>query len=90
MGNLEDGMIVKSPGGTIITAEIVPNPVTAPLGGFVHFVAVFNTTAPISESLLPGSRGVAAVVPEPTTLCLLGTSVIGLAGMVRRRLKLGR
>jgi len=28
--------------------------------------------------------------PEPGTLALLGTSVIGLAGMARRRLKLGR
>jgi hypothetical protein len=42
-----------------------------------------------SLNLAGGSASVSAV-PEPGTLALLGTSVIGLAGMARRRFKLGK
>jgi hypothetical protein len=58
------------------------------LGPGVFFDIRFNaSTLPLNQI----TSGVALVgTPEPGTLALLGTSVIGLAGMARRRFKLGK
>ena len=70
--------------GTLSVPGLVQNePVTAVIafsnaGGFGHTMNWSMT-----------EHSTAAVIPEPGTLGLLGTGVIGFAGMVRRKLKLG-
>jgi hypothetical protein len=59
--------------------------------GVVTLLALFGNTHPITNSLT-GGIGVAVtvptVIPEPSTLLSFGTGLIGLAGMMGRRLKL--
>src|SRR5215469_2770792 len=58
-------------------------------GGSIVGLHVDTPTGRVHYFILSGSvTPTTTVIPEPGTLCLLGTSVIGLAGMVRRRLRL--
>jgi hypothetical protein len=79
-----DGTMIKTGDNVMITADIKPNPLAIG-GGLIRFDVTLGTTG----SLAGGAASVTAV-PEPGTLALLGTSVIGLAGMARRRLRLGK
>jgi hypothetical protein len=52
---------------------------TAPLGTVMYTV---DTTSGILSGTV---RGPASVAPEPSTLALFGTGILGLAGMARRK-----
>jgi hypothetical protein len=86
-GSLVDGHVTKTSLGADITADVLPVSRIFPTEAFVNYFATFPEA---SGSALTGERAIVSVVPEPGTLCLLGTSVIGFAGIGRRRLKLGR
>jgi hypothetical protein len=91
-----DGAVTKTTTTATITALLVPSSTTAAMGlgpGVVFNIDFAPCTgcppAPANiNRLLSGTALVGT--PEPGTLCLLGTSVIGLAGMARRRLRLGK
>jgi PEP-CTERM motif len=50
---------------------------------------IFDANGPLSEDFAMGSLGLSngAPVPEPGSLLLLGSSALGLAGVLRRRFK---
>lgn len=78
-------MISKTSGTGTIFADLVPG-ASAPLGGFVKFSVQFNSSAPFSGMLTGGSARL-SIVPEPGGLSLLGTGLIGLAGIARRKVR---
>jgi hypothetical protein len=89
--SLANGMIIKTPRGGVISATFLPNAMTT-TAGFVQLTISFGHTHPISNNLF-GGTGVAVsssngVIPEPSTLLSLGTGLIGLAEMTRRKRKL--
>jgi hypothetical protein len=87
--SLDDGMITKTARGASISATFLPNAMTT-TPGVVHLTISFSNTAPISNHLL-GGTGIAissGVIPEPSTMLPLGTGLIALAGVMRRKLKL--
>jgi hypothetical protein len=86
-GSLVDGHVTKTSLGADITADVLPVSKIFPTGSVVNYLATFPEA---SGSALTGERAFVSAIPEPGTLCLLGTSVIGFAGIARRRLKLGR
>ena len=49
------------------------------------FASFEQTTAPARRDILAGAAIVGAVVPEPSTIALLGMGVLGLLASVRRR-----
>ena len=86
-GTVTSGEVIRGPGNLVtVIADFAPNSM-APVGGFAKWSAPL-VGSPSPNSLGPGTAQIVAV-PEPGTLGLLGAGVIGLAGMVRRRLKLG-
>jgi hypothetical protein len=83
--SLSGGTISKLSRNTnIITATLLPS--TTVTSGTV----VFLTTTLDDNTLSAGSASVVAtVVPEPSALVSFGTGLVGLAGMMRRKLKRG-
>lgn len=47
---------------------------------------VYNGTSGTTINIVHGDAQIVAVVPEPGTLALFGTGLIGLAGLIRRKL----
>ena len=87
--SLSAGMIIKTSNGATITATMNPN-VLDPTGGVVSYTLSFARGPNASDNLI-GGTGFASgnsVIPEPGSLGLLGTGMISLAGMVRRKVRM--
>ena len=84
--SISTGTITNTGTSAMIFANLTPNqPRVGPAGGFVK-LNIFFTSA---SSPITGGTGQLVVIPEPSTLGLLGTGLIGLAGMARRKLRPG-
>jgi hypothetical protein len=100
-GPIENGMMDIHGNDVDITADLTPvgapcfpppsqgQPDCAPRGAFVTMDLTLANPPLTGLGSVVGGTGFVGT-PEPGTLCLLGTSVIGLAGMARRRFKLGK
>jgi hypothetical protein len=47
-----------------------------------------NGAVTLNNNVIGGNCGARTVTPEPGSLFLMGTGLVGIAGMVRRKLKL--
>jgi hypothetical protein len=71
-----------------ITGVLVPT--SGPGGihnGTLDITGVFFTDNPFYSATSSGAFN--ATIPEPSTLLTFGTGVLGLVGLIRRKLKLG-
>jgi len=97
------GTVTVGPGGSILTTPLGSIIITR-MGGDVAIHGILATTATVLSGSSSwdfhftgttinrgegGVQGQFTPVPEPGTLGLLGTGVIGLAGLMRRKVKLG-
>jgi len=104
MGTMNRGANQPGTGGavrflTILTGTLATNPLVLP--GSILTITTLSICASgsnpcqgLSNGRLLGPNGagtlhVASPIPEPGTLGLLGTGLFGLAGLVRRKRKLG-
>jgi hypothetical protein len=82
---IKSGTVIRKGDEAIIVAYYKPNGSQLdPCGGFARWVVELG---PSGNRLVGGSSAVFAT-PEPGSLGLLGTGVIGFAGMMKRKLKL--
>jgi len=89
--NISTGMMIKTSNGATITATMLPRSLD-PSGGIVSYTISFPPGPHATADLIGGTafaRSKADVIPEPGTLGLLGTGVIGLAGIMGRKRRLG-
>jgi hypothetical protein len=77
--NLFDGVVTRTANtGATVTARLT----ASPQFGFLHMTF---TVPPGGFTMISGSAQVAT--PEPSTLLSLGTGLVGLAGMMKRKLR---
>jgi hypothetical protein len=84
--DLDNGTISKKGNTALIIADLLPDSMF-PTGGIEQMSIRYTPGPPFTTELMSG-RSSASEVPEPGTLGMLGTGLIGLAGLARRKLKL--
>jgi len=87
---LVGGTITKAGDDVVIDASLLPSHGGAPPGGGFGIFVIDLTPGCTGTCRLAGGKIYVQTIPEPGTLGLLGTGVVGLAGMMRRKLKLGK
>jgi hypothetical protein len=91
--SLLSGTFTRTSGGVNVIHDVfnvlrlTPNSGTPEVAfGNVSGTVVWNLNGPVLSGRVV-ARGTFAPIPEPGTLGMLGTGLIGLAGMMRRKLK---
>jgi len=83
--SLTSGAIIRGPRNATFLIALL-----APKAGLVNMgTANFSFTFSGPRLTSGNATVMGTVIPEPSTLGMLGTGLIGLAGMRRRRLELG-